>query len=341
MSAAGRSASLAAAAARRRATTLRVLALVAGGLAAVVVSLGLGPTPIQWSALFDGARSEVFWRLRVPRTLLAAGAGAGLALGGVVFQSLFRNPLATPFTLGIASGASFAASCAILLGLQGSWIGIPAVTLVAFCGCMVSLGLVFALSRLRETNDVTHLLLGGVCISYLFAAGVMLMQHLASAAVTVETLKWMMGSLAFLRPRSALEVGAVLIPVLGVVLSCHRAVDLIGMGEAVAAGRGVAVERVRWTCFAAIGLMVAVIVANCGPIGFVGLMVPHIVRLIVGARTLPLSLASCGAGAGFLALCDGAARWRPHELPVGVVTNILGAAFFFTLLARRPGRGGT
>lgn len=320
----------------RRGTVLSVLALLIVGGAAVVASLAFGPTPIRWTTLFDPARSEVFWRLRLPRTLLAAAAGAGLSLGGVVFQALFRNPLATPYTLGIASGASFAASAAILLGLEGLWLGVPTVTLVAFAGCMASLGLVFALSRLRESNDVTHLLLGGVCISYLFAAGVMLMQHLASAAVTVETLKWMMGSLAFLRPRSALEVAVVLLPVLAWVVGCHRALDLIGMGEALAAGRGVAVERVRWTCFAAIGLLVAVIVANCGPIGFVGLMVPHMARAVVGPRTLPLSVASCALGAGFLALCDGIARWRPHELPVGVVTNILGAVFFFSLLARRP-----
>jgi iron complex transport system permease protein len=148
---------------------------------------------------------------------------------------------------------------------------------------------------------------------------------------------WLMGSLATVNPGATPQITVVLAAVLVFGVYAHRAMDLLAMGEDLAATRGVAVTRTVWTCFTLIGVLTAVIVANCGPIGFVGLMVPHIARVFVGVRFLPLLLGSTLIGAAFLAVCDGLARslLGVSDIPVGIVTNILGAGFFFYLLATR------
>lgn len=313
---------------------LAVLAIIAALV--VVASAFLGPTRVTWDAVFHPAEGDFFWRLRAPRTALAAAVGAGLSLGGVVCQTLFRNPLATPYTLGIPSAGSLAVALAMLFGVSGQWFFVPRLHLFAFLGCCVAMLLILSLARLPAGRDMTRLLLGGVCLSYAGAAGVMFIHWIGTPAVTAESVKWMMGSLATLRPVAAAEVGLALLVVAALTAAMHRSLDLLAMGESLAAGRGVQVARVTWTCLAGVGLLTAVIVANCGPIGFVGLMIPNVLRGFIGPRTLPLAAASCLLGAAFLAVCDGAARTFESELPVGVITNILGAGFFISLLARRP-----
>ncbi len=326
-------------------------ALRFGLLAAIVVlvvaaSTLLGPTQVSWPEIRDVSLSaffqtetpsNVYWHLRVPRALLAAVAGAGLAVGGVIFQILFRNPLATPYTLGVASGASLAAAIGFLSGWTGYVaVGLPRLTLLAFLGAMAAMLIVYGMSRVRASRDMTRLLLAGVCVAYMCSAGILLITYLADRAVTNDIVTWMMGSLSTIRPRAGLEVAVVLVPVLLIAICWHRALDLLNFGDDLAAARGVDVPRVIWGSYALIGLLIAVIVANCGPIGFVGLMVPHLCRAMVGVRTLPLLIASALFGAGFLAASDAIARTvLMVELPVGVVTNFVGAIFFFYLLATR------
>ena len=316
----------------------RLVILLPLVLLVVAATTLLGPRWIGWSDITsDEQAGYIFWNLRVPRSLLAACAGAGLAVGGVIFQALFRNPLATPYTLGVASGASLAAALGFLTGWRGAaaW-GVPWLTLLALGGALAAMGLVCLVSRLRRGRDMTRLLLAGVCVAYMCSAGILLVTFLADRAITNDIVVWMMGSLGTLRPRAAFEIAAVLVPVLIFGLFSHRALDLLSFGDQLAASRGVHVGFTIWTSYTLVGLLVAVIVANCGPIGFVGLMVPHIGRALFGVRTLTLLLGSALLGAGFLAACDGVARLLPvAELPVGVVTNILGAAFFFYLLATR------
>lgn len=323
---------------RPRATVVRFAVLIPLVVVIVAATTVLGPRWITLAELSSSGQSAyVFWHLRVPRSLLAAVAGAGLAVGGVIFQTLFRNPLAEPYTLGVAGGASLGAALGFLTGWH-AWApaGVPALTLLAFAGALVVMGLVYLVSRLRAGRDMARLLLAGVCVAYMCSAGILLVFFLADRAITNEVVTWMMGSLSILRPRAALEIAAVLVPVLLFAAASHRSLDLLTFGDHLAASRGVHVSWTIWSCYALVGLLTAVIVANCGPIGFVGLMVPHIGRAIFGVRTLPLLLGSALLGAAFLATCDGVARCLPvTELPVGVATNILGAAFFFYLLATR------
>lgn len=329
--------------------SLARFALLASGAATVVVAATLlGPTPLSWEDIcqvsvrpwFTGeAPTQVFWHIRVPRTLLGAVAGAGLAIGGVVLQALFRNPLAEPYTLGLASGASLAAACGFLFlpdGARGNFVGIPTLVLCAFLGAAGAMALVYGLSRVRAGRDTDRLLLAGVCVAYLCAAGVLLIFFFSDRAVTLDTVFWMMGALGRQRPQAIFEILLVLVPTLVFVAWKHRALDLLALSDDVAATRGVSVGRVMWGSYVLVGTLTAVIVANCGPIGFVGLMIPHISRALFGVRTLPLLLGGALLGAAFLSLCDGLARLLPQaDLPVGVVTNVLGAAFFFYLLATR------
>jgi iron complex transport system permease protein len=325
-----------------RSSAVRLVLLAVTTLLIVAGSSLLGHTRLDWSEVLrpraggETGPLNVFWTLRVPRTLLAACAGAGLAISGVVLQALFRNPLATPYTLGIASGASLAAAIGFLLHLSGYWLGVPVLSLLAFAGALFAICFVYLMARLRAGRDMTRLLLAGVCIAYMCSAGVLLVTFLAGQAVTNDIVMWMIGSLATLRHGAVLEIVAVLLPALALAVYAHRALDLLSMSDELAASRGVAVGAIVWSCFLLVGLLTAVIVANCGPIGFVGLMVPHITRTLVGLRTLPLVLGSALIGAAFLATCDGIARsLSVYELPVGVVTNMLGATFFFYLLATR------
>jgi iron complex transport system permease protein len=334
-----------------RSTAARFGWLAPAAVLVVAASALLGPTPPRWDEIFvpwgeivSGKLTNPFWHLRVPRTCLAALVGAGLAVGGVIFQALFRNPLAEPYTLGIASGASLGAAIGFLTGIGGHVAWLPTRSLLALGGAAVAMSLVYLMARLRAGTDMTRLLLAGVCVAYSSAAGILLVTFLADRAVTNDIVVWLMGSLGIHRPVASLEVAVLLAAVLAFAIYSHRALDLLWLGDQLAAARGVAVARTVWGCFVLVGLLTAGIVANCGPIGFVGLMVPHIARALFGVRTLPLLVGAALVGAAFLAGCDALGRaalslvhQRPigYEFPVGVLTNIVGAGFFFYLLATR------
>jgi iron complex transport system permease protein len=322
----------------------RLAALAAVTLTIVAASTLLGPTRLRWAEIaaplgdiFSARLTNAFWHLRVPRTCLAAVAGAGLAVGGVIFQALLRNPLAEPYTLGVASGASLAAAIGMLTGLTGYVGWLPVRVPLALAGAAAALGLVYLMARLRGGQDMTRLLLAGVCVSYLSAAGILLVTFIADGTVTNEIVIWLMGSLTYYRPLASLELAVPLLVVIAFAIYAGRALDLLALGEPVAASRGVPVRSLTWIAFILVGVLTAVIVANCGPIGFVGLMIPHFGRVLFGERTLPLTIAAALLGAAFLAVCDGVGRvaLSGYEFPVGVITSIVGSAFFFYLLATR------
>lgn len=314
----------------------RMVALALGALLVIAASSLLGPTRFDWSDVFGGASNSPFWLHRFPRTLLAALTGAGLSVGGVVFQALFRNPLATPYTLGIDSGAALGAAVGFLLHVGGTWAGVPALTVLALLGALAATAAVLVIAGRRFTRDLSRLLLAGVCVAYLSSAGLMLTAILAGRGITQEVAVWLMGSLAVLAPSASIYVGAVLAIVLAWACASHRALDLIAVSDQLAATRGVEVNRTIVGSLALVSVLTAVIVGHCGPIGFVGLIVPHIARAFVGPRALSQLIVSIFIGAAFLAACDGVSRSISiYDPPVGILTNILGAVFFFYLLATR------
>ncbi len=322
------------------------LILAACGIFALLV-LGLapfvGPRWISPSLLLaDPALqpdARILWSIRLPRVLLAFCAGAGLALGGAVFQALFRNPLATPFTLGVSSGAACGASCYLLSGLSLSLLGIPGLTLSALAGAGVSILLVHGLGRACRSLGPNGLLLAGVAVSFTFSSLILFTQYLADFSQSYRILRWLMGGLDLVGRGPLLGLLPLLLPGAVIVLLLARPLDLLSTGDELARSRGLSTGRARGALFFASSLVVGAVVAQCGPVAFVGMMVPHICRLLTGPRhgaLLPLCLLFGGA---FLVLCDTAARslMAPAEIPVGVLTALLGGPFFLWLLLSRRG----
>jgi iron complex transport system permease protein len=319
----------------------RLAALAVSAAAVVVVMPMVGGTAIPLSVLGDPRGADpatiIFWQIRVPRVLAACIGGAGLALGGAVFQAIFRNPLATPYTLGVASGASFGVAAVSSLGLSMVVAGLSTTTVAAFVGALLAVGVVWMLMRLRPNLSSTALLLAGVAMNFFFSSLILFLQYTASLGDSYRIIRWLMGGLGgvdlktLVHMTPAVALGAL------VVARHARGLDLLSTGTEIAASRGLAVNRTRTVLFLATSVMVGGVVATCGPIGFVGMMAPHICRLLVGSHHRSLLPASALFGGAFLVLCDTAARvvLQPAELPVGVITAFLGAPFFLWLLVRK------
>jgi iron complex transport system permease protein len=282
----------------------------------------------------------------LPRLILGTLAGAALATAGAMFQALFRNPLASPYTLGISSGASLGAALVFMLVGGGLWHGLPLVSLAAFAGAFGCVLIVYAVAHLRRGATMATLLLTGITIGFLCSALIALVLVLARLQDMEAILHWTMGSLEVVGMDPVYESLIMVAIAAGVAVYLHRDLDLLMMGEIVAASRGVPVRQSRrWAYFAA-SLLTAGVVAHCGPIGFVGLIIPHLMRAVVGPTHRRLLPGCVLAGASFLPLCDLIARnamwWlrgESRQLPVGVLTNLLGGAFFlYVLLARRDER---
>jgi len=290
--------------------------------------------------LAENTDRQVLLVWRVPRVLCAALAGAGLAAAGVAFQAVLRNPLATPFTLGVSAGGALGAVLGIRLGLASS-LGPYAIPACAFLGASSVMALVYRLAKGAHGVPVNTLLLAGVTMSFVCGACTMFIQYTADYAQSYRIVHWMMGGLYGVRTGDVWLIGPPLL--LGVtILGLHaRDLNALCAGELAAASVGVDVTRsLRWTYFAA-SLIVGSVVAVAGPIGLVGLIVPHALRRLVGPDHRVLLPASVFGGAAFLVWCDTLGRtvFPPEGIPVGVLTAMLGGPFFLWLLLRQRGRG--
>lgn len=303
--------------------------LALGDVYAVVARhLGLGQAHV--TRIEDG----IVWELRLPRTLLAAVCGAGLAICGAILQSLLRNPLADPFVLGISSGASTGAVLVVVAGVGGGAIALSG---GAFAGALAAFALVLALAAVAGGGP-DRVVLAGVAGTQLFSAvTTFVVFSSADAEQTRGVLFWLLGSLGGADWRDVALCGAVCALGLAVCLTQSDALDAFAFGEDAATALGVSVARVRALLLATTALLTAVLVSAAGAIGFVGLVLPHAARIVVGPvhrRLLPITAL---AGAIFLVWVDTAARtlFEPQELPVGVVTALLGVPAFALILARR------
>ncbi len=306
-------------------------------LMALVLSPLFGMTFIPYSA--TGQEREIMLNIRIPRVLCAFAAGSMLALSGMSFQALFRNPLATPFTLGVSSGAALGAAVFIRMGWAFTLLGISGTSLAAFVGALLSVLLVYGLTQLKGGFSTPTLLLAGIAISFFFSSLILFIQYVSGLTHSFRIIHWMMGTL------TTADFGKLinLLPFLGVggllLAFLNREMNLFMVGEDLAISRGVNVGLVKKLIFLAASLMVGSVVAVCGPIGFVGMMSPHICRLLVGADHRFLTPASFLFGGLFLALCDTLSRTliAPSEIPVGIITALLGGPFFIWLLLNRKG----
>lgn len=321
------------------ARVLGLLAVLAAG--AVVAGLHVGSAEIGPGQVVDvllgggdGRERAVVLELRAPRVALGLLVGGALAVAGAVFQALLRNPLADPYVLGVSGGAAAGSVTALALGLAAYRGGVGG---GAVAGALLA---VFAVRRVAMSAgpvlDTRVLLLAGVIAGAFFNAIVLLLLALADAESFRSAIFWMMGSLARAGPAEAGVLALVLIPLLGAAFALARPLDLMSVGEETAAYLGVRVETVKQAGYVAASLAVAASVAAAGVIGFVGLLVPHAVRLLWGGGHRVLLPASFLAGGAFLVLADTAARTvaAPQELPTGVVTALVGVPLFAVLLVR-------
>ncbi len=306
-----------------------------------LLGLGLGAVRVPvlkgvFGSGLDSTSRAILWDLRLPRVLMAGIVGWSLSIGGVVFQALMRNPLAEPFLLGISSGAALGAVAGIIFGVL-FWGGIPA---MAFLGALITITLVLAVAQRARSIDANTLILTGVIVNAFFAALIMFALATTSGEKLHSLLFWLYGDLSRGRFSDLWVMIPVILLVSFVLYGMSRSFNLIASGEEVAAQLGVEVERAKWISLLLVSFMCGITVAFSGIIGFVGLIVPHLVRMAFGPDHRLLLPASGLFGASFLIGADLLARTliSPSELPVGVVTAFLGAPFFLYLLylRRRP-----
>ncbi len=325
-------------------------ATFAGLVAAVVCGLAIGPTSISTTRIIGGLFSEmgighstlsplqatIVWQLRAPRLVLGLIAGAMLSVAGGAYQGVFRNPLADPYLLGVASGAGLGATFAIVYVGQG--LTTPAWTpLLAFAGAMIAVLLTWTIGGRGMRSTAATLILAGVAVSALLTSAQTFVQQRSSADSIARVYIWLLGSLATASWRSVWMVLPYVIFCIVICVAAGSALDVMSVGEEEARSLGLPVRKVRLVVIAASSLGTAAIVSAVGLIGFVGIIVPHILRLLVGTsyrRILPLSIFF---GAAFLVFADTIARtvMAPSELPLGVVTALIGAPTFVLILSLR------
>jgi iron complex transport system permease protein len=329
----------------RRRIAIVVLSFFAFTISVMLIAPTVGSTAISLSNAFDRSLSwddnvdaQIFFVARLPRVLSGALVGAALAAAGVVLQAMLRNPLATPFTLGVSSGAALGAMIAIAFGLDVGALGVSSVPIASFIGSLVAMAIVYALASSQRRGLSTNvLLLAGVTLNSFFSALILFVQYMADFTETLSAVRWLMGDLDVGSYAPILAALPLLIAAFTMFAFLPRSLNLLTMGEDVAAARGVEVMTAqRWAFFSA-SLATGAAVSLGGPIGFIGIVVPHLVRLLIGSDHRVVLPAAALFGAAFTVLCDLAARtiMAPLELPVGIITALIGGPFFLWLLVKR------
>lgn len=307
-------------------------------LAVAALALWAGGQRIDFAALgSDPTTRTLFFRLRLPRVVMAALIGSSLALAGAALQALFRNPLAEPATLGVSGGGAVGASIAIALGWGSQVSGIPLVFIAGFGGAMLAVLVVHRVARSGTLLLPGALLLAGVVVNLIASAAVLAIQYLTDASRSLQILRWIIGSLEVIGFGTILRMLVFLFPCWVALVALSRELHLLAMGEDTAGALGVHVERTEAAVHLICSVLVGVTVAVGGAIGFVGLIVPHVVRLMFGEDLRIVLPGSLLLGAAFLIAADFVARTvvAPLELPVGAVTALIGGPFFLWLLHRR------
>lgn len=308
--------------------------------AALILCPLVGPTNLSLSSAFSepgGMDSEILLRARLPRVLFAALVGGALAVSGVIFQAILRNPLASPFTLGISGGGSLGAVIAILLGWEITILGFNLLPLASFAGTVAVILIVYGLSRTRKHFSPLTLLLSGVVLNYVCAALILLIHYFSNFTKSFLMMRWMMGGLDIYDYSALLSLLPFFVIGLPILLYNARLLNVLSAGEDWAVSRGVDVNRLITKQYFGASLLTGSVIAFSGPIGFVGLIVPHVLRLLLGADHRLLLPVSFLAGGTFLIVCDTISRTilAPTEIPVGIFTSILGGPFFLWLLITR------
>jgi iron complex transport system permease protein len=299
----------------------------------------VGAMALEWNVLLEpgSMAQQVFLELRLPRLLLALAAGGALAVAGWLFQTLFRNALMTPYTLGISGGAVLGTGAATVLGLDAAAVGLAWSGLFGFAGALSSVALLLWLSARLPHRSGNALLLLGIALSFFYTAALMVLFYLSDAMQSHAILRYTMGSLATIGYTEALAVLAAALLLLAVLLAKRYELGLLGVHEDHARLKGVDTERLTKLLLLVASLAIGVLISIAGPIGFIGLIVPHIVRTLYRRDNTALIVPTFLFGGLFLAACDTLSRLPSlqGEIPIGVVTALIGGPFFVYLIFQR------
>jgi len=304
-------------------------------LCCVFVSPFIG---MQFINPFSLAENElqrrILFSIRIPRTIIGFLAGGGLSLCGMTLQAMFRNPLAEPFTLGISSGAACGAALTILLGVASQFQGFPVITIGALLGAFIAIALVFSFAKAHRYTDSHSILLSGIVVSFLFSSIMMFVQYLSNLRDSFYIVRWLMGGLETYGYGQIVIMFAFVCVGSCIIFFKLPEIDQLLTGEDIAQSRGVNVAKTKFILLFAVTCIAGGIVASCGPISFIGLIVPYIARNIFIINHRVLGPVCFILGGSFLVICDTMARtiFAPMEIPVGVITSLIGAPFFLWLL---------
>ncbi len=318
-------------------TSLCVLFLL--WIIVAVVSVFTGTYEMNpFKAIFSGDEMlrTIYFQVRIPRVLMAAVAGGTLAISGAALQALFRNPLAAPFTLGISGGASLGAIIAIRLGLGETVLGFSSITIFSFIFSIFTILFVYSVSKVHGVVATGRLLLAGVVTNFLYSALILFIQFFSDFIQSLQTIRWIMGSLDIVELGTVWKTLIFAIPGCLILLSITKDMNLFALGDDVASSLGVNVGIMEKKIYFATSLAVSAVISVTGPIGFVGLIIPHLLRMILGVDNRIILPCSFLLGASFLTAADTISRtiFTPIEIPVGIVTASCGGVFFLWLLMR-------
>lgn len=280
----------------------------------------------------DPMVSSIIWQIRLPRVLLAALVGAALSLGGLVFQALMRNPLAEPYILGISGGSAVGA----IIGILGGLSRFPGVSLASFAGSMITLGLILLMAYGQSLLKKESILLSGVMINAFCSAVIMFLVSMTQDSRLHNIMFWLMGDLSLSDLNQIGILSACLVPCFVVIFWLSHPMNLLLMGEELARTMGVNIRMVTLTLLMTTSFMVSATVSHCGLLGFVGLVMPHLLRLLMGPDHRVLVPACLLGGGAYMVLCDLLARALPEqgEMPAGVITAMIGAPLFIILMKK-------
>jgi len=308
---------------------------------AIILGISMGSTDYGiktiWESLTGSGETDsmaysIIWHIRFPRVVLAALVGATLSIGGLVFQALLRNPLAEPYILGISGGSAVGAITGILMGISR----FPGVSLTSFAGSVATLFLIIVISSGPTILKKDSLLLSGVMVNAFCSAVIMFLLSIAQDSRLHNILFWLMGDLSLSEIKGVMILAATLLPCFVLIFLLSNSMNLLLMGKDVARTTGVNIKAVSITLLVITSLMVSATVSHCGLIGFVGLVMPHLLRLIFGPDHRVLVPACILGGGAYMVFCDLLARVLPAqgEMPSGVITAMIGAPLFIFLLKR-------
>ncbi|MGE5343442.1 MAG: FecCD family ABC transporter permease [Candidatus Omnitrophota bacterium] len=306
------------------------------GIALLTILPFIGVIHIDIHALVkaDEPQGFIFWQLRVPRTLLAFIVGSTLALAGLIFQNLFKNSLATPYTMGVSSGAAAATVMALKLGISLPFLGLNGLYVYGFLGALVTILAILGISGIVKNFSIYTMLMSGVALNFFFSSFILLIQYMLNFTETVSVLRWLMGGLTVTGYSEVIFLAPLYVFFVITTFLVRNELLLISGGDHFAHSKGMDVNRFRIWVFIGVSFLIGVVVSITGPIGFVGLIVPHIARLIFKDNFKPVIFLTLILGGLLLVVTDFVARTLipPVEIPVGIITAFLGAPFFLFVL---------